>query len=147
VGVTDFGRRPYWPNAYHYRKVSKRLNARLRLLHGTSINFLVERCPYMVQAMITNHGCITLELLPDKAPETVRENFKQYGAVDAIYDNTSTSTASFPNFMSEGRGGFEPGMKAAKGSAARQSKNVSQQCVANADGHRRHRPHHGAALR
>jgi peptidyl-prolyl cis-trans isomerase B (cyclophilin B) len=55
----------------------------------------------------TNHGVITLELDPGKAPLTV-ENFLAYAAA-GHYDNTVFHRV-IDGFMIQG-GGFEPGMK------------------------------------
>jgi len=55
----------------------------------------------------TNFGTITLELSPDKAPETV-ENFTQY-VKDGFYNGTIFHRV-ISNFMIQG-GGMEPGMK------------------------------------
>ena len=52
----------------------------------------------------TNFGIITLELYPDKAPETVK-NFLQY-VTDEFYRNTIFHRV-IPNFMIQG-GGFDP---------------------------------------
>ncbi len=52
----------------------------------------------------TNMGTITLELYPDKAPQTV-ENFLHY-VKDGFYDGTIFHRVS-PNFMIQG-GGFTP---------------------------------------
>jgi len=54
----------------------------------------------------TNHGTITLELYPDKAPITVK-NFAEY-AESGFFDGTVFHRV-IPGFMIQG-GGFEPGM-------------------------------------
>jgi cyclophilin family peptidyl-prolyl cis-trans isomerase len=56
--------------------------------------------------METTAGDITLELYPDKAPQTV-ENFLRY-VNDGFYDNTLFHRI-IPGFVVQG-GGFEPGM-------------------------------------
>jgi len=61
----------------------------------------------MTVKLHTNHGVITLELDPDKAPITV-ENFLGY-VTSGHYDNTVFHRV-IDNFMIQG-GGFEPGMK------------------------------------
>lgn len=58
----------------------------------------------------TSMGPITLELYPDKAPQTV-ENFLHY--VDAGFFNGLLFHRVIPKFMIQG-GGFEPGMKQKK---------------------------------
>ena len=55
----------------------------------------------------TNYGVITLELDPEKAPETV-QNFLNY-VTSGFYDNTIFHRI-IDDFMIQG-GGFEPGMK------------------------------------
>jgi peptidyl-prolyl cis-trans isomerase B (cyclophilin B) len=55
----------------------------------------------------TNHGDITLELYPEKAPETVK-NFLTY-VNEGFYDGTIFHRV-IDGFMVQG-GGFEPGMK------------------------------------
>ena len=56
----------------------------------------------------TNHGDISIELNPEKAPKTV-ENFMQY-VNDKFYDGTICHRV-IDGFMIQG-GGMEPGMKA-----------------------------------
>ena len=60
-----------------------------------------------VELHIKDHGVITLELDPDKAPKSVA-NFLSYVNA-AHYDNTVFHRV-IKNFMVQG-GGFEPGMK------------------------------------
>lgn len=60
----------------------------------------------MTIEMKTNHGPITIELYPEKAPETVG-NFIQY-VKDGFYDGTIFHRV-IPGFMIQA-GGFEPGM-------------------------------------
>jgi peptidyl-prolyl cis-trans isomerase B (cyclophilin B) len=57
--------------------------------------------------MHTNHGDMTLELYPDKAPLTV-ENFLRY-AREGFYNGTVFHRV-IKGFMNQG-GGFEPGMQ------------------------------------
>ncbi|WP_259754190.1 peptidylprolyl isomerase [Pseudomonas sp. GCEP-101] len=73
----------------------------------------------------TNFGDITLELLDDKAPETVA-NFKEYVKA-GHYDNTVFHRV-INNFMIQG-GGFEPGMK--QKSTRKSIKNEANNGVAN----------------
>ncbi len=57
--------------------------------------------------MATSHGDMTIELYPERAPETVG-NFLQY-VDDKFYDGTIFHRV-MPRFMIQG-GGFEPGMR------------------------------------
>lgn len=61
----------------------------------------------MAVKLHTNHGVITIELEPEKAPETVK-NFLAYVA-SGHYENTVFHRV-IDGFMIQG-GGFEPGMK------------------------------------
>ena len=60
-----------------------------------------------VELHIANHGVITLELDPDKAPKSVA-NFLNY--VNKGHYNNTIFHRVIDNFMVQG-GGFEPGMK------------------------------------
>ena len=60
-----------------------------------------------VQLHVRDHGVITLELLPERAPQTVA-NFLSY-VEKGQYDNTIFHRV-IPGFMVQG-GGFEPGLK------------------------------------
>ena len=64
-----------------------------------------------VELHIANHGVITLELDPGKAPKTVA-NFLSY--VNKGHYNNTIFHRVIPGFMVQG-GGMEPGMKEKKG--------------------------------
>ena len=79
-------------------------------------------------SMKTNHGTITLELYPDKAPITVK-NFIEY--IESGHFNGTIFHRVIPGFMIQG-GGFVPGMSQKDVKAA--IKNEAGNGLANDDG-------------
>jgi peptidyl-prolyl cis-trans isomerase B (cyclophilin B) len=79
-------------------------------------------------SMKTNHGTITLELYPDKAPITVK-NFIEY--IESGHFNGTIFHRVIPGFMIQG-GGFVPGMSQKDVNAP--IKNEADNGLANDDG-------------